>query len=68
MSTHLQWILVGNCLSFLIKRNKQNYSTESTNLKALGPAADCYVPLWCLYGGIATCICGNPTIAPLYLP
>ncbi|KAK7813334.1 hypothetical protein U0070_015531 [Myodes glareolus] len=34
MSGHLQWIVVRNCSSFLIKRNKQTYSTEPNNLKA----------------------------------
>ncbi|XP_045142955.1 60S ribosomal protein L28-like, partial [Echinops telfairi] len=31
---HLQWMVVRNCSSFLIKRNKQKYSTEPNNLKA----------------------------------
>ncbi|KAK2094573.1 60S ribosomal protein L28 [Saguinus oedipus] len=34
MSAHLQWMLVRNCSSFLIKRDKLNYSTEPNNLKA----------------------------------
>ncbi|XP_044110932.1 60S ribosomal protein L28-like [Neovison vison] len=34
MSAHLQWMVVGNSSSFLIKRNKQTYSTEPNNLKA----------------------------------
>ncbi|XP_006885950.1 PREDICTED: 60S ribosomal protein L28-like [Elephantulus edwardii] len=34
MSAHLQWMVVCNCSSFLIKRNKQTYSTEPSNLKA----------------------------------
>ncbi|XP_057643874.1 60S ribosomal protein L28-like [Chionomys nivalis] len=34
MSAHLQWMVVRNCSSFLIKRNKQMYSTEPNNLKA----------------------------------
>ncbi|XP_032609529.1 large ribosomal subunit protein eL28-like [Hylobates moloch] len=34
MSVHLQWMVVRNCSSFLIKRNKQTYSTEPNNLKA----------------------------------
>ncbi|XP_034506939.1 60S ribosomal protein L28-like [Ailuropoda melanoleuca] len=34
MSAHLQWMIVRNCSSFLIKRNKQTYSTEPNNLKA----------------------------------
>nr|XP_039319779.1 60S ribosomal protein L28-like [Saimiri boliviensis boliviensis] len=34
MSAHLQWMVVRNCSSFLIKRNKLNYSTEPNNLKA----------------------------------
>ncbi|XP_011852350.1 PREDICTED: 60S ribosomal protein L28 isoform X1 [Mandrillus leucophaeus] len=34
MSAHLQWMVVRNCSSFLIKRNKQTYSTEPNNLKA----------------------------------
>ncbi|KAK2111729.1 60S ribosomal protein L28 [Saguinus oedipus] len=33
MSSHLQWMVVRNCSSFLIKRNKQTYSTEPNNLK-----------------------------------
>ncbi|XP_069745549.1 large ribosomal subunit protein eL28 [Narcine bancroftii] len=34
MSSHLQWMIIRNCSSFLIKRNKQTYSTEPYNLKA----------------------------------
>ncbi|ELK17302.1 60S ribosomal protein L28 [Pteropus alecto] len=34
MSAHLQWMVVWHCSSFLIKRNKQTYSTEPNNLKA----------------------------------
>uniref|UniRef100_A0A8C9BBF9 Large ribosomal subunit protein eL28 n=1 Tax=Phocoena sinus TaxID=42100 RepID=A0A8C9BBF9_PHOSS len=34
MSAHLQWMIMLNCSSFLIKRNKQTYSTEPNNLKA----------------------------------
>ncbi|XP_064232433.1 large ribosomal subunit protein eL28-like [Aotus nancymaae] len=34
MSVHLQWMVVRNCSSFLIKGNKQTYSTEPSNLKA----------------------------------
>ncbi|XP_060697351.1 60S ribosomal protein L28 [Hemiscyllium ocellatum] len=34
MSAHLQWMIVRNCSSFLIKRNHQVYSTESNNLKS----------------------------------
>uniref|UniRef100_A0A8I3X212 Large ribosomal subunit protein eL28 n=1 Tax=Callithrix jacchus TaxID=9483 RepID=A0A8I3X212_CALJA len=34
MSAHLQWMVLRNCSSFLIKRNKQTYSTEPDNLKA----------------------------------
>ncbi|NP_001279116.1 60S ribosomal protein L28 isoform X1 [Callorhinchus milii] len=34
MSSHLQWMVIRNCSSFLIKRNKQVYSTEPNNLKA----------------------------------
>ncbi|XP_054431358.1 60S ribosomal protein L28-like [Pteronotus mesoamericanus] len=34
MSAHLQWMVIRNCSSFLIKRNKQMYSTEPNNLKA----------------------------------
>ncbi|KAG8569665.1 hypothetical protein GDO81_014513 [Engystomops pustulosus] len=34
MSAHLQWMVIRNCSSFLIKRNKQTYSTEPNNLKA----------------------------------
>ncbi|XP_060991377.1 large ribosomal subunit protein eL28-like, partial [Dama dama] len=33
-SAHLQWMVVRNCSSFLIKRNKQTYSTEPNNLQA----------------------------------
>ncbi|XP_053218849.1 60S ribosomal protein L28-like [Podarcis raffonei] len=34
MSAHLQWMILLNCSSFIIKRNKQIYSTEPNNLKA----------------------------------
>ncbi|NWJ09253.1 RL28 protein, partial [Crypturellus undulatus] len=34
MSSHLQWMIVRNCSSFLLKRNHQTYSTEPNNLKA----------------------------------
>ncbi|KAM9451067.1 large ribosomal subunit protein eL28 [Clarias gariepinus] len=34
MSSHLQWMVIRNNSSFLIKRNKQTYSTEPNNLKA----------------------------------
>ncbi|XP_068130802.1 large ribosomal subunit protein eL28-like [Hyperolius riggenbachi] len=34
MSAHLQWMIIRNCSSFLIKRNNQVYSTEPNNLKA----------------------------------
>ena len=34
MSAHLQWMVVRNCSSFLIKRNKQTDSVEPSNLKA----------------------------------
>ncbi|KAH1184495.1 hypothetical protein KIL84_012436 [Mauremys mutica] len=34
MSAHLQWMIVRNCSSFLLKRNKQTYSTKPNNLKA----------------------------------
>ncbi|XP_053546608.1 60S ribosomal protein L28 [Bombina bombina] len=34
MSAHLQWMVIRNCSSFLIKRNNQVYSTEPNNLKA----------------------------------
>uniref|UniRef100_A0A2K6GLD3 Large ribosomal subunit protein eL28 n=1 Tax=Propithecus coquereli TaxID=379532 RepID=A0A2K6GLD3_PROCO len=34
MPAHLQWMVIWNCSSFLIKRNKQTYSTEPNNLKA----------------------------------
>ncbi|XP_010219719.1 PREDICTED: 60S ribosomal protein L28-like, partial [Tinamus guttatus] len=27
MSSHLQWMIVRNCSSFLLKRNHQTYST-----------------------------------------
>ncbi|XP_059964789.1 large ribosomal subunit protein eL28-like [Mesoplodon densirostris] len=33
-SAHLQWMIMLNRTSFLIKRNKQTYSTEPNNLKA----------------------------------
>uniref|UniRef100_A0A9J8BUF2 Large ribosomal subunit protein eL28 n=1 Tax=Cyprinus carpio carpio TaxID=630221 RepID=A0A9J8BUF2_CYPCA len=33
-SPHLQWMVIRNTSSFLIKRNKQTYSTEPNNLKA----------------------------------
>ncbi|KAL4822463.1 hypothetical protein H8958_005851 [Nasalis larvatus] len=57
MSAQLQWMVVRNCSSFLLKRSKQTYSTEPNNLKACNsfrhnglihcktvgvePAADC---------------------------
>ncbi|XP_043854549.1 60S ribosomal protein L28-like [Dromiciops gliroides] len=34
MSAHLQWMVLRNCSSFLIKSNMQTYSTEPNNLKA----------------------------------
>ncbi|XP_053307457.1 60S ribosomal protein L28 [Spea bombifrons] len=34
MSAHLQWMVIRNCSSFLVKRNKQVFSTEPNNLKA----------------------------------
>ncbi|XP_068609502.1 large ribosomal subunit protein eL28 [Brachionichthys hirsutus] len=34
MSAHLQWMVIRNCSSFLLKRNGQSYSTEPNNLKA----------------------------------
>ncbi|XP_059109722.1 large ribosomal subunit protein eL28-like [Peromyscus eremicus] len=34
MSVHLQWMVIQNCSSFLIKRNKETYSTKPNNLKA----------------------------------
>ncbi|XP_072828147.1 large ribosomal subunit protein eL28-like [Vicugna pacos] len=34
MSARLQWTVVQNCSSFLIKRSKQAYSPEPNNLKA----------------------------------
>ncbi|CAK7291223.1 60S ribosomal protein L28 [Vulpes lagopus] len=34
MFTHLQWMVLCNCSSFLIKTNKQTYSTKPRNLKA----------------------------------
>ncbi|XP_041754770.1 60S ribosomal protein L28 isoform X2 [Coregonus clupeaformis] len=34
MSSHLQWMVIRNCSSFLIKRNGQTYSTEPNNLKS----------------------------------
>ncbi|KAL2100041.1 hypothetical protein ACEWY4_004435 [Coilia grayii] len=33
-SSHLQWMVIRNCSSYLIKRNGQTYSTEANNLKA----------------------------------
>merc|ERR1711970_3112 len=33
MSAHLQWMVIRNCSSFLLKRNGQTYSTEANNLK-----------------------------------
>uniref|UniRef100_A0A8C0G8D4 Large ribosomal subunit protein eL28 n=1 Tax=Chelonoidis abingdonii TaxID=106734 RepID=A0A8C0G8D4_CHEAB len=34
MSAHLQWMIIRNRSSFLLKQNKQTYSTEPNNLKA----------------------------------
>merc|ERR1712142_702609 len=34
MSAHLQWMVIRNCSSFLLKRNGQTYSTEANNLKS----------------------------------
>nr|XP_059865947.1 large ribosomal subunit protein eL28-like [Delphinus delphis] len=34
MSARLQWLVVRNCSTFLIKRNKETYSTKPSNLKA----------------------------------
>uniref|UniRef100_H3AUR3 Large ribosomal subunit protein eL28 n=1 Tax=Latimeria chalumnae TaxID=7897 RepID=H3AUR3_LATCH len=34
MSSYWQWMIIQSCSSFLIKRNKQTYSTEPNNLKA----------------------------------
>uniref|UniRef100_A0A2K5RY04 Large ribosomal subunit protein eL28 n=1 Tax=Cebus imitator TaxID=2715852 RepID=A0A2K5RY04_CEBIM len=34
ISAHLQWMVTRNCSGFLIKRNKQTYSNEPSNLKA----------------------------------
>uniref|UniRef100_A0A8C0I529 Large ribosomal subunit protein eL28 n=1 Tax=Balaenoptera musculus TaxID=9771 RepID=A0A8C0I529_BALMU len=34
MSAHLQWMVVQNCSSFLIKRKRQMYGPEPNNLKA----------------------------------
>ncbi|XP_048648189.1 60S ribosomal protein L28-like [Marmota marmota marmota] len=34
MSLYLPWMVLWNCSSFLIKRDKQTYSTEPNNLKA----------------------------------
>lgn len=34
MSVHLQWMVMWNCYSFLMKTNKQTYSPEPNNLKA----------------------------------
>lgn len=39
MSVLLQWMVVQNRSSVLIKRNKQTYSTKSSNLKAHTPSA-----------------------------
>ncbi|XP_031433837.1 60S ribosomal protein L28-like [Clupea harengus] len=33
-SSHLQWMVIRNCSSYLIKRNGQTYSTEPNNLKS----------------------------------
>ncbi|EPY82680.1 ribosomal protein L28-like protein [Camelus ferus] len=33
-SAHLQWMVLRDCPSFLIKRNKQTYSTKPNDLKA----------------------------------
>ncbi|XP_063066129.1 60S ribosomal protein L28 [Engraulis encrasicolus] len=33
-SSHLQWMVIRNCSSYLIKRNGQTYSTEANNLKS----------------------------------
>ncbi|XP_077593968.1 large ribosomal subunit protein eL28 isoform X1 [Stigmatopora nigra] len=34
MSSYLQWMVIRNCSSFLLKRNGQTYSTEANNLKS----------------------------------
>ncbi|XP_049593922.1 large ribosomal subunit protein eL28 [Syngnathus scovelli] len=34
MSANLQWMVIRNCSSFLLKRNGQTYSTEPNNLKS----------------------------------
>ncbi|XP_055481192.1 60S ribosomal protein L28-like [Psammomys obesus] len=34
ISAHMQWMVVRNCSSFMIKRKKQTYSTKTNNLKA----------------------------------
>eukprot|EP00079_Xenopus_tropicalis_P037113 XP_017950884.1 PREDICTED: 60S ribosomal protein L28 isoform X1 [Xenopus tropicalis] len=34
MSAHLQWMVIRNCSSFLVKRNHRIFSTEPNNLKA----------------------------------
>ncbi|XP_043819147.1 60S ribosomal protein L28-like [Dromiciops gliroides] len=34
MLAHLQWMVLGNCYSFLIKCNKQTYSPKPNNHKA----------------------------------
>ncbi|XP_077478850.1 large ribosomal subunit protein eL28 [Stigmatopora argus] len=34
MSSHLQWMVIRNCSSFILKRNGQTYSTEANNLKS----------------------------------
>ncbi|XP_062410495.1 60S ribosomal protein L28 [Sardina pilchardus] len=34
MSSHLQWMVIRDCSSYLIKRNGQTYSTEANNLKS----------------------------------
>ncbi|CAD7668898.1 unnamed protein product [Nyctereutes procyonoides] len=35
MFTHLQWMVLCNCSSFLIKTNKQTYSTKPRKLKTM---------------------------------
>lgn len=43
MSAHLQWMVVRNCSSFLIKRNKQTYSTVSGALTPRSEGGACTI-------------------------
>ncbi|XP_037662288.1 60S ribosomal protein L28-like [Choloepus didactylus] len=51
MAPHLQWMVLRNCSSFLIKRNKQKYSTEPSNLKACS-SFSYSVLIHCKTGGV----------------